>query len=379
MFELFNVDLLFLLLVGVVVSAHRLLPWLRWRLHSSSAVDPRLRGIVRAHKLRSSRSILGDVAEGTLDGFPIHVRYIDTQRHQPEEQSRHSARATCRVTISLPSPLPAGMRLSSMSVTQTVLQGLGAQDIEIGDHWIDPALRIRAEQPTLAQQLLTMPEVITALRRAVTHTADALRVTPTEVQLTRSGINVPDAGAVLDIAMELTQALCASADGFWQGVADEQGLSEVQISRRGTILSGVLSGVPITAQFTTDEDGECVTRIKAILDPPLPGGLRLRERHPERAAPSTGNPILDMKVEMTTTDLSGARRLLAAPTLTGPLMELLDAPGETRILPESVRLSLQGWPLTDLQALLALTAEVAEHLTKRDRAPGAARSRQPTT
>ena len=133
MLELLNNDLLFVLVVGVALSAHRLLPWLRWRLRSSSAIDPRLKGIVRAHKLRASQSILGDVVEGTLDGFPIHVRYIDTQHHQQEGPARYSARATCRVTISLPSMLPAGMRMSSMSVTQTLLQGLGAQDIEIGD------------------------------------------------------------------------------------------------------------------------------------------------------------------------------------------------------------------------------------------------------
>lgn len=262
-----------------------------------------------------------------------------------------------------------------MSITQTVLQGLGAQDIEIGDSWIDPALRIRAEQPELAKQLLTSRAVVTALRRAVTHTANTLEVTPTEIQLTRGGINVPDAGEVLDIAMDLTRALKASADGFWQDVATTQGLSEARISRRGATLSGALGGVPITAQFTTDEDGECVTRIEARLAAPLPGGLRLRERHPDRSAPSTGNPILDMKVEMTTTDPDAARSLLANPALTGPLMELLDAPGEARILPENVRLSMPGWPLRDLQALLALVAEVAGSLSPAPQA-GPQRQRQ---
>ena len=82
---------------------------------------------------------------------------------------------------------------------------------------------------------------------------------------------------------------------------------------------------------------------------------------------------------MTTTDPIAARRILADPALTGPLMELIDIPGETRILPESVRLSLPGWPLPNLQALLTLTAEVAGHLVAPRDEPLQARQRQPTT
>ncbi|MFT5684762.1 MAG: hypothetical protein ACI8RZ_005706, partial [Myxococcota bacterium] len=294
MLELLDNNLLFLMLLAVSGFLPVLIPWLLWRLRRRRPVDPRLQGTVRAHKLRSSRSLLGDVAEGTIDGFGVHIRYIDTQRPGKEEQSWGPASANCRITLTLPTPLPAGLRMSNMSLAQIVLQGLGAQDIEINDRWIDPALRIRADHPELALKLLSTPRVITALRRAVTHTADTLEVTPTEIQLIRGGINVPDASEVLDIALSLAHALREASSGFWQDLATRLGLSGARISRRGTTLDGILSGIPVTVQFITDEDGECATRIEARLAAPLPGGLRIRQRQPGSTTPSTGNPILDM-------------------------------------------------------------------------------------
>jgi hypothetical protein len=346
-------------ILAVVVFAFSvpvLLTRLRWRLNGP--IDNRLRGTVRAYGLSATRGLLGDTAEGRIDGFKVHIRYIDTQQKpRQKDQPWGPATARCRVSIALNTPLPAGIRLSSMSITQTVLQGLGAQDIQVNDSWIDPALRIRADQPELARRLLTSPAVITALRRTVTHTADSLEVTPEEVSLTRGGINVPDAGAVLDIALELARTLQEASRVFWQDLATTLELSDAVATSHGATLSGERRGVPLTVRFITDEEGDCHTRIEARFHRTLPGGLRLQPRRP--GGGSTGNPILDMKLSMSATDPQTARRLLADPALTGPLMELLDHPGEARILPDGVRLSLPGWSSESLHDLLDAASEVA--------------------
>ena len=106
-----------------------LIPWSLWR--RLRGVDVRLRDAARTHRLRTHRGLVGDIAEGFVGDVGVHIRYIDTQRGPLEDMSWGPPSAICRVTLTLPAPLPIGLQLSSMSVAQTVLQGLGAQDIEI--------------------------------------------------------------------------------------------------------------------------------------------------------------------------------------------------------------------------------------------------------
>ncbi|MFT5683264.1 MAG: hypothetical protein ACI8RZ_004195, partial [Myxococcota bacterium] len=73
-----------------------------------------------------------------------------------------------------------------------------------------------------------------------------------------------------------------------------------------------------------------------------------------------------------TSDANAARALLADPALIAPLLELMDQPGEVRVLPDGVRLSLPGWPTDDLGMLLKSAVEVAVCLAE----PPKSRQRQ---
>lgn len=339
-----------------VVVAYGILALIHWRLR---AIDSRLRSTARRHQLRTHRGLIGDIAEGFIDGIAVHIRYISTQR-KPQKGVPWGGPplASCRVSLSLPSPLLAGLRLSSMSITQTVLQGLGSQDIEINDHRVDPELRIRADNEAGAQLLLSDPAVRAALRRAVAANTDTLEVTPDEIQLIRRGINVPDADVVLAIALELAKALQDASSSVWDALAEQLQLTAERASASGAVLCGSRRGVPLRIRISHDEDGPS-TRISADFKRPLPGGMRIRSRRPETASPSTGNPILDMKLELSTTDLDAARSILADTALTGPLLELLERAPTLRILPDGIKLALNDWAPEELEALVETMAELA--------------------
>ena len=107
-----------------------------------------------------------------------------------------------------------------------------------------------------------------------------------------------------------------------------------------------------------DDDGP-KTRIEANFKRRLPGDMRIRCRRPGSASPSTGNPILDMKIELISSDLDAARSVLADTALTGPLLELLERAPELRIQPDGVKLAQEGWAPEALEALVDAMAEVA--------------------
>ena len=345
-------ELFFLLLICLA-------PLVFWFLRQQvRGVDVRMRDAARTHQLRTHRGLVGDIAEGFIDDIAVHLRYIDTQRTPQQDMPWGPPTVNCRVCLTLPSPLLAGLRLSSMSITQTVLQSLGSQDIEINDPLLDPALRIRADNETEARILLSDPTVRSALRRAVAASTDTLEVTPDEIRLTRKGTNVPDAGVVLTIALELAKALRGAAASVWEVLAEQLHLDTVSSSASGASLSGQRRGVPVRIRMIHDEEGYH-TRIEANFHRNLPGGIRIRRRRPGSSSPSTGNPILDMKIELSGSDLDAARAILADTALTGPLLELLDRAPELRIQPDGIKLAQEGWAPDELETLVDAMAEVA--------------------
>ncbi len=336
-----------------------------WRVSTQGAARRMLAGAARPLGLRMQGSLVpGELsAGGTIDGLRVDVNYRDTQTQPKEGEPWPSPTARCQVRIQLTAPLPDGLALRSMTVGQHVLQAFGAQDIEVGDARIDAALRIAGRDESAIRELLQDGELRALLLSLAEHHETTVELSGSELRLLRSGHSAMDPRPLIDRGVDLARMLARASQRPWHRFASARGLRVLDADSKGErILEGDFGGTDVRVRLKPQQPDQPVsTTIHARIDPPLPGGLRMRgkEQGERSSGASTGNPILDTAVQLHCTDLDVARRILGEPAVTPPLMEVLHGHADARVFPAGVAVSLEGWDPDAIDTALRAAADLA--------------------
>lgn len=331
-------------------------------------VHQRLREAVEPLGLAMGKSGYGAraTASGEVEGVRIDVSYLEPAPRAQRGDYKIEPRAVLRVELVLPGRMPAGQRVLSQGVGQELVKLLGGQDIELGDAALDPLLRVVSREPEATRALLTRDGVAQALRILAGNIDLSLDLDGNRLVVTQTAANwlapAPTVTGCIRLGLGLREAL----DAPWRDLARRLELQVVaQGSEGGRTLSGRVGAVELKVVLGSarDDDEAPQTRITAGVWPALPGGVRMRgrARGAPRAGLSTGDPVLDSVLDVQATDADAARRLLARPEVTGPLLEVLHGLSGSYVHPRGVVIVAEGWlreelaPTVDRAVALAAT------------------------
>jgi len=365
----------------LIAAVAALVGWFGLRAHGAR-VRGRLEAAVSSHGLTVTAASFGLAAraQGQVDGLRVEILYSEPADRSGRKQLIEP-QGLARVEIGLPTRMPLGLRVLSMGLAQGMVVALGGQDIELGDEYLDPLVRVRGDEVEGCRSLLSTAAVRNALTPCAGNPRASLDLDGTRLSYRETGpVGLLDPGRTLELALRLGRSLVEAAEAPWTGLARSRGL-QLAHSRdgEGRTLSGRVGEVDVKVVLGADphDPDAPQTRVTASISPPLPGGLRLRgrARGVPRAGISTGDPVLDGVVDVVTSDPDLARAVLAQGELTGPVLELLHGhPGST-VHPRGVVLVAAGWRRDDLEALLDATVELATLLGEASRAVSADLSR----
>lgn len=308
-------------------------------------------------------------AGGEVDGIGVEVSYLEPVPRTQHGDYKIERRAVLRVELRLPGRMPAGQRVLSQGVAQELVKLLGGQDLELGDSTLDPLLRVQSRQPEQTRALLTRGEVASALRTLAGNIDLSLDLDGSRLTVVQSAPHWLQPGPTVTHCLRLGQALGQAQQAPWRDLALRLGLQVGPPDPDGgRQLTGRVGRVDLKVVLgrSRDEPEVAQTRITAAITPALPGGVRMRgrTRGAPRAGLSTGDPVLDSVLDVQATDADAARRLLARPEVTGPLLEVLHGVPGSYVHPRGVVVVAEGWLYQELGPTVDRAVGLAETLSR---------------
>lgn len=306
------------------------------------------------------------LASGNLDGIGLSLRYHQPQA-LPDRMRVLTARARLTLELDLPVRMPAGQRVVTMGVVEGLATALGGQDVVLGMGYLDDRLRVMSDAPEQTRILLTQPRVLELLDRCARNIDLELdlRGARLQVQVQREARII--LRPIVELVLELGQALVDAAEEPWRRIAASCGLEiEGVASLERRVLVGVVGGVELRVNQGIDRDSDQPrTQVTATISPMLPGGLRVRARQRGVAAGGVGagDPVLDSVVDVQATDVAAARWILQQDEVIAPLLEVLHAHPDSYVHPRAVILSMPGLVEADLPALVHKAVALARVLS----------------
>ncbi len=267
-------------------------------------------------------------------------------------------------------PLPAGFSITREGLDTAIAKFFGGQDIPIADRHLDGSYRVKGSLDGEIAQALTDPTVHTGMHRMLMMHRFS-RVEKNDVIVEERGvIHPPRLGEMLDLSIQLAEALSEAFRAPWRALAQQHGLS-LEEHGAATLLEGRVEGLPVSIRIDRKPDA-VESRFRVSLSQPLPGELELAmsasSLSPTSGTVSLGDAVLDSMLTATAVDPDAGRRLVAAANpdddLHGRLLAVLHAHPRSVVRPGEVVLRFDDIDPARAEEHLKLAVDLAGALER---------------
>ena len=247
---------------------------------------------------------------------------------------------------------------------------LGLPRIKLGLPDFDAAFVIRGDKGSTAQLLTeAVREVASELRSAITSMERLWIITKPrpeggtllQIRVSRSILQI-DAAAYIEQGKRLMHALQDAAEQLWVATAERYGLA-LKTADGLPQLNGHLNGVPIEIAARRNKCQQHRTQIS--LTHTGPAGMHVvhvDHDGPDAAPIKTGNPVLEMTVQIHGDDVEGILQMLGSEGCPDALLPIVHGYPGTAMTDQGTTIELPGWQVEALPELLEKLSALTQYL-----------------